>query len=308
MAKKSNNEANVFMSAKRDIIFKLLFGNELNKDLLIKFLMAVLELPLNEYDDIQIGDPQSKRKYEDHKLAILDVKVTTTTGKILDIEIQVHVTPEMRERIVFYNARLMTEQLGKGDGYDLIKKTVNIVITGEKFIHEHDKYHDKFTLYSSETKTEFTDIIEIHTLELPKLPKESDGTDLWNWLEFINADSEEELAVLAEKSPQMKNPVDKLIELNQDSHTRMLYEAREKQRRDNMARERRARMEGKEEGLQEGLQKGKQEGIQEGIQEGLQKGKQEGVYSVAKNLLRINIPMENIVEATGLTIEEIRNL
>lgn len=288
VAEKPTNKANVFMSAKRDIIFKLLFGDEQNKDLLIKFLMAVLELPLDEYSDIQISDPQSKRKYKGDKLAILDVKVKTTTGKVINIEIQVHVTPEMRERIVFYNARMMTEQLGEGDSYDLIKKTVNIVITGEKFIHEHNKYHDKFTLYSSETKTEFTDIVEIHTLELPKLPKESDGTNLWNWLEFINADSEEELSVLAQKNPDMKSPVEKLLEINQDSHTRMLYEAREKQRRDNMAMERRARM--------------------EGVQEGMQKGKQEGMYEVVKNLLKMNMPVENIVGATGLTIEEIKKL
>ena len=38
-----------FMSAKSDIIFKLLFGDELNKDLLITFLMAVLQLPLVSY-------------------------------------------------------------------------------------------------------------------------------------------------------------------------------------------------------------------------------------------------------------------
>ena len=281
-------ERNKFMPAKRDVIFKLLFGDELNKDLLIKFLMAILKPPLDEYDNVQISDPQSKRKYKDDKLAILDVKVRTTTGKILNIEIQVHVTPEMRERIVFYNSRLMTEQLGSGDDYSLIKKTVNIVITGEKFIYEHERYHDKFTLYSSETKTEFTDIVEIHTLELPKLPKESDGTDLWNWLKFINADSEEELNVLTQKSPGMKAPADRLMELNQDPYARTVFEAREKQRRDNMALERRARMEGKQEGREE--------------------GRKEGKYDIAKNLLKINMPVENIIEVTGLTTQEIKNL
>ena len=48
--------------------------------------------------------------------------------KIINIEIQVDVKPAMRERIVFYNVRMMTEQLGSGDDYNLIKKTISIVI------------------------------------------------------------------------------------------------------------------------------------------------------------------------------------
>ena len=278
--KKSTSAVKVFMSAKSDIIFKLLFGNELNRDLLIRFLMAVLKLPLDEYTDIQISDPQTKRKYKGDKLAILDVKVTTTTGQIINIEIHVHVTPEMRERIVFYNAKMMSEQLGSGDDYDLIKKTINIVITGENFIHEHEEYHDKFTIYSSKTNTEFTDIVEIHTLELPKLPKASDGTDLWDWLEFINADSEEELAVLAQRSPQMKAPVDKLLELNQDANARALFEAREKQRRDNMARERKAR----------------------------QEGEYTKAIEIARKMLDRKRPLDEIIDFTGLTKKEVEGL
>jgi len=216
------------------------------------------------------------RKYKGDKLAILDIKATTTTGKVINIEIQVQVTSEMRERIVFYNAKMLTEQLGSGNDYDAIKKTVSIVITGETFIHEHEQYHDKFSIYSAATGTPFTDIVEIHTLELPKLPKESDGTDLWDWLEFINADSEEALSVLAQKRPQMQAPVDKLLELNQDSHARALFEAREKQRRDSTALQRKANKAGKKE--------------------------------VAKNLLKMNMSIQDIIKATGLTQKEVEGM
>jgi len=300
MVRKPTGKAKVFMSAKSDIVFKMLFGNERNKDLLIQFLMAVLNLPLHEYSDIQISDPQSKRKYEGDKLAILDVKVKTTSGKVINIEIQVHVSREMRERIVFYNAKMMTEQLGSGDDYNLIKKTINIVITGEKFIREHDEYHDKFTIFSSQTNTEFTDIVEIHTLELSKLPTETDGTDLWSWLEFINANSEEALTVLAQKSPKMKMPVEKLLELNQDAYAREVYEARIKQQRDNRALQRRFR--------DEALEEGRREGRREGQKKGRQEGRQEGIHDVAKKLIEMHLPVEDIVNATGLTAKEIESL
>ena len=38
---------------------------------------------------------------------------------------------------------------------------------------------------------EFSDILEIHTLELGKLPKSTDGTELYDWAKFIDAETEE---------------------------------------------------------------------------------------------------------------------
>jgi len=71
--------------------------------------------------------------------------------------------------------------------------------------------------------------------------------------------------MLTQKSPQMKAPVDKLLELNQDSNAHALFEAREKQRRDSISRERKARQEGRVEGRLEGKLESKLEGKLEGM-------------------------------------------
>jgi len=310
----------VFIPAKSDVIFKALFGDELNKDFLIGFLQAVLKLDIDEYADIQIIDPHLKRRRKGDKLGILDVKVRTKAGKTVNIEIQLQITSEMRERIVYYGTKLITEQLQSGDEYDLIKKTISIVIAGEIFLREHNEYHDVFTLYSRITKTEFTDILEIHTLELPKLPLEADGSELWTWLELINAESEEELKMLVKKEPKMRAVVERLLEINRDPATRALHEAREKDRRDSNARVRlamqRGKSEGRAEGITEGIQKGKAEGITEGMQkgkaegitEGMQKGKMEGKMEAARNLKALGIPTDIIVKSIGLPPEEIAKL
>jgi predicted transposase/invertase (TIGR01784 family) len=269
-----------FMPAKSDIIFKLFFGNELNKAFLIAFLKSVLDLNIDEYDDIRIIDPQSKRRRKKDKLTVLDIKLTTKTGKIIDIEIQLEVSSETRDRMVFYNAKILSEQLNSGWDYKNIKKTISIIISGEKLLPEHNKYHDKFTLYSQLTKTEFTDLIEIHTLELSKLPKTIDGSSLRDWLDFINANTEEELKMLAKRNPAMKAPVNKLLELNRDSETRMLYEAREKQRRD----------------------------IASLTQDAEKKGKQESLAEVAKEAFEMGISEKDIARRTRLSIKEIGNL
>ena len=79
----------ILLSPKSDFIFKLIFGDENNSDILADFLMAVLDLPESEYDRITLVDPHLKQMFPGDKLGILDVKLHTKTGKVIDIEIQV---------------------------------------------------------------------------------------------------------------------------------------------------------------------------------------------------------------------------
>ena len=64
------------------------------------------------------------------------------------------------------------------------------------------------------------------------------------------------------------------------------------------------RAEGKAEGRAEGIAEGKAEGRAEGRAE----GKAEGMLEVAKNLLSMDIPILQIMQATGLTQEQIKGL
>ena len=121
-----------------------------------------------------------------------------------------------------------------------------------------------------------SDIIEIHTLELKKLPDGADGTELYDWAKFIAADTEEELNMIAERNPQVAQAVVKLRELSADERARDLYERREKARRDIAAEKRWAL---------------KQQALE-----------------IAKKLLELGLAIDSIVLATGLTHEEIEAL
>ena len=92
-------------------------------------------------------------------------------------------------------------------------------------------------MYDSDARVELTDVIEIHTIELEKLPPDSDGTELYDWASFIAASSEEEMTVVAERNPQVSKAVMKFKELSADERARDLYERREKARRDAAMRE-----------------------------------------------------------------------
>jgi predicted transposase/invertase (TIGR01784 family) len=50
-----------------------------------------------------------------------------------------------------------------------------------------------------------------------------------------------------------------------------------------------------------GLNHAREEGLQKGLQEGLQEGK----WEIARNLKKMGIPLDQIAQGTGLSVEEI---
>ena len=151
-------------------------------------------------------------------------------------------------------------------------------------------FHNKYMLYDIETKSLFTDVLEIHTFEMKKLPKSPEpgekNESQFLWLSLIGADKEEEVEMLAAKSRVMKKAVGVLKKLSADEQARMLYESREKARRDELARLYGARSEGRAEGEAIGLAKGRRE--------------------IAKQMLARGMDIGAVSELTGLSEDEIR--
>ena len=49
------------LPVKSDFVFKLIFGDQRNADVLAGFLKSVLDIPDSEYDRLTIVDPQLRR-------------------------------------------------------------------------------------------------------------------------------------------------------------------------------------------------------------------------------------------------------
>jgi predicted transposase/invertase (TIGR01784 family) len=128
------------LKPRSDVVFKRLMSD---KRLLISFLQSALDLPPEDYADVQIVDPHLLGERPEDKLGILDVKVTTGQGNIVDIEIQLTQVPGMRERAIFYLSGMIREQVQSGEDYRKIKRAICILITGYKEIHDSLRYHNR---------------------------------------------------------------------------------------------------------------------------------------------------------------------
>lgn len=277
MVKFIGEEDNFLMSPKNDYAFKMLFGDERNKDILISFLNSVLK---DRIDDVVLLNTELKREYLEDKHGILDVRAITDNGINIDIEIQLLKTKYMPERTLYYWAKMFIEQLKSGDKFSKLKKTVTINILDFESLPV-EKFHSSFHIIEDETGIKLTDVMEVHFLEIPKLYENQDldeNDGLTQWMMFLESRSKEVLDMLAEKNTDIKKAYSILQVMSKDKEARALYLAREMALHDEATR----------------------------IEEAEERGKKEGSIIIAKNLINLGINEEDVIKATGLSKEEIK--
>lgn len=237
-----NNELddNFIMSPKIDFVFKLIFGDEKNKDVLIAFLSATLKLPKEEFLGIELINTELLKEFKEDKKGILDISVKTKNNEYIDIEIQILPTQFMPQRSLFYWSKMYNSQVSSGDTYAKLKKCIAINIVDFETI-PLDKIHTRFHIIEDETGYKLTDVLEIHFLELPKLEKLNSLKDIddpvLDWLEFIDADSKEGMEMLAEKNENIKTAYEILQRVSKNKEARRAYSARQAEIMDQLTRE-----------------------------------------------------------------------
>jgi len=168
--------------------------------------------------------------------------------------LQLHFHKFLLERITFYNAKLVAGQLQKGEDYTELRKVISILISAENAIPNSDHYHHTFRLYDETHNVLLTDLVEIHVLELEKLPVQPEESMKYNWLKFFKSDSEEELKMAASSDEFIKKAYEELEKLGQDEHSMREYELRLMAIRDEQARIQTAEERGEQRGIQLGIE------------------------------------------------------
>ncbi len=243
--------AEFLMKPKIDFAFKEIMMDENAR---IGFLASVLQLDPEDIKETRILNPYLRKTHEDDKLGILDVRILMNDDTVIDVEIQLSELSVWPDRSLFYAAKMYAEQIEPGQKYDVLKKCVSISILDFALFKEEADFYSCFHIWEDTRGFLYTDKMEFHVIELPKLPAElKEGcTGLELWAKFINAERKEEFDMIAERNPYIKSAYDQLQIISQDRQKRMEYEAREKAIRDYS------------QGMYEAEQRGKEEGIKEG--------------------------------------------
>jgi predicted transposase/invertase (TIGR01784 family) len=258
------------LDPKLDFVFSRLFGAEQNRNLLIGLLNAVLRPPRPIVSVEVLPTQADTLELEvDGKPIALDLCVRLEGGEQIDVEMQTRGHPALRERGLFYWGRLYTGQLQRGTPYPELRRCVVIFITD--FVElAGDRFHSVFQARERHGGELLTDHLELHFVELPKLPapwaaaEGSDEPSLAAWCRFLSAAGDEELELLAEQDPILKQAKHALEKLSADPEARLQAEHRERALQMWEAGVAKVRREGIEEGRVEGRVEGREEGRVEG--------------------------------------------
>jgi predicted transposase/invertase (TIGR01784 family) len=240
------------LDPKLDIVFWMLFGAEQNRPLLLSLLNAVLR-PAVAIASVEVLHAEPERMAPGDKNIALDLRVRLENGEQVDVEMQSRRHPALRERALYYWARLYAGQLLRGDFYTELRACVVVLITDFSELASR-RFHSIFRVQERHHDEPLTDHLELHVLELPKLQAGTDGSDepnLTAWATFLAATTDEELTALAMENPVLKQAKDALDRLSADPAARDRAEQREMALLTYEAGLAKVRREGREEGKAE---------------------------------------------------------
>ena len=228
--KDNRNPDDFIMLPTVDFCFKELMQNEKVRKGMIA---AILGVRPEEVEEALLMPTILRKKYEDDKYGMLDVLVKLKDGTQMDFEMQMVYFEFWENRTLFYLGKMYTDQIKEGEDYDVLKKCIQVSIFDHVYFEDDDRCYRRITFRDDELKEEYTDLMEIHILELPKLPVEQKNeTDLMQWMRFLGGKSREDFEKMAEKNPDMKEAYDMLDRMSADERKRLEYEERQKLLRD----------------------------------------------------------------------------
>ena len=223
----------VSLTPRSDTIFKAIFGDQRNINILARFLRAIFEQsPIKiEFSELKIADTNLIADNKDERNSAVDVLAITDKGEKIDIEIQINDHNDIQKRTVFYASRMTTNQVTKQvkleERYRNIKTVIVIAILDFKIRFDDDKYFHCNILKDMIDNKIYTDVEQIYTLELPKIPVNDDNKELWTWLKFLKSNTFDEAKKLKNKIPEVDEAMSIYENFISDEELKSIAETRE---------------------------------------------------------------------------------
>ena len=274
-----------YISLLTDFGFKRIFGTKPNKDLLIDFRNSLFNgeqvvKDVTFLNSEHVGDVHTDRK------AIFDVYCENEKGEKFIVEMQNAYQTYFKDRSLYYATFPIREQAQKGEGWNYKLKHVYIVALLNYDMSDpafsDDTINHDIGLLDKQTHRVFNDKLTFKYVEISKFNKriEELKTNYDKWLFVL-----QNLSRLDCQPEYLKTAV----------FNRLFAEAE-------IAKFTRAELREYEDSLKA------YRDIKNSLDSAEEKGERKKAIEIAKNLLEMGMPIDNIMKATGLSLEEIAKL
>jgi predicted transposase/invertase (TIGR01784 family) len=273
----------------------LLLTSPDGKPALIDLISATIMRPVV---DVVVRNNELPNKDANEKAERFDVNCRIDDGTQVDLEMQAsHIQEDsggehknLKGKGIYYLCDLHSSQPSKGlRRYDKLAQTYEVTFCSYTVFPNLPDYVNSFSMRHDTNNELLSDAIHAIYVELSKLgviikKSVNDMTDLEKWALFLQYANVPEYRETVNKVIQSKEALQMagslLMSVSKDERERAVYRSRRMYQTD----------------------------MQSNIATAEDRGRREGVLAVARNLLGMNMPLDQIVTATGLTREEVENL
>ena len=286
-----------FINPFTDYGFKKLFGEELNKDLLLDFLNELLSAEQGRITDLTylkteyVGYTLSDRK------AVFDLFCENERGEKFIVELQKTKQKFFKERTLYYSTLPIRDQAVKNE-WDFSLKAVYVIAILD-FVFDEDKsetqkYRYDVKLTDIDTKKVFYDKLTFIYLEMPKFNKtiEEIETRFEKWLYVLR-----NLAKLDRIPEKLREQIFEKVFETAEIARFTTDQVRNYEESLNVFRD-----------IKNSMDTAHEDGKIEGKIEGVIEGENKKAIAIAKQMQIDGEPLEKIIKYTGLSKVEIEKL
>ena len=286
-----------------DRVFKLILTPEESKPILMDLISSIIKRPVV---GVVVRNSEIPPEDTQEKAEKLDVNCLIDDGSQIDLEMQASRIQEdpdgrhqnLKGKSIYYLCDLHSSQPSKGlRRYDKLARTYQVTFCSYTVFPERTEYLNSFSMRHDEDNELLSDAIHVVYVELSKLHEimkksVNEMTDLEKWAVFFRYASEPNYRetvneVIASKEV-LQMAGSRLMSISQDERERAVFRSRRMYMTD----------------LQSDLATAEDRGMEIGISI----GEKNRSIAIARKLLKRNRPIDEVMEDTGLTREEVENL
>ena len=278
-----------------DRVFKLILSPEESKPILKDLISSIIKRPVI---DVEVRNSEIPPEDTHEKAERLDVNCRIDDGSQVDLEMQASRIQEdsdgqyqnLKGKSIYYLCDLHSSQPSKGlRRYDKLARTYQVTFCSYTVFPERLGYVNSYSLRHDEDNELMSDAIQVVYVELIKLQeimKKSvdDMTDLEKWAVFFQYASEptyrETVNEVIASKEVLQMAGSRLMSISQDERERAVFRSRRMYQTE----------------------------LQSDLATAEDRGRRQGILTIAKNLLAMDMPHDQIVAATGLTLEELESI
>ncbi|MCL1996482.1 MAG: Rpn family recombination-promoting nuclease/putative transposase, partial [Defluviitaleaceae bacterium] len=161
------------MDLRVDYVFKLIFGSG-DTLFLISLLNAIFankKFP-RKIKSLTVVNPYLEKHSKDDKLSVLDIRAQIDDGSIILIEMHLYDIDDLKYKTIRSWARTYGEEIKEGEKYSTQPPVICVAfVNGSMDDDESQKIHKCCKIMDIDDKTNFSDALELHYIDIKKFVK-----------------------------------------------------------------------------------------------------------------------------------------